>query len=105
MLTCPCLNSSPTCSSFYAGGSLLFRPFFTEGKGKKTEGNPWILFSYLNKRSDVGLLQISKKAIRDAIQTLVDKGIILKKKETGFSPYLIPEDFETKKKEFLTNLK
>jgi len=79
--------------------------FFTEGKGKKSEGNHWILMSYLNRRRDVGLLQISNKSINDALQVLVDQGIIMKKKGAGFSPYLIPEDFETKKKEFLANLK
>ena len=79
--------------------------YFVEGKGKKTEGNYWILMSYLNRRRDVGLLQISNKSMKDALQFLVDNNIVLKKKETGFSPYVIPEDFETKKKEFLANLK
>jgi len=79
--------------------------FFSEGKGKKSEGNPWILFSYLNRRRDVGLLQISKKSIREVIQMLIDKDIILKKRGSGFPPYIMPDDFETKKKEFLANVK
>ena len=79
--------------------------FFTEGKGKKSEGNPWILFSYLYRRQDVGLLPLSKKAIKDAVQILIEREIILKKKETGFSPFSLSDDFENKKKEFLANIK
>lgn len=79
--------------------------FFSEGKGKKSEGNRWILMSYLNRRRDVGLLQISNRAINDALQVLIDQGIIAKKKGAGFSPYLMPEDFEERKKGFLANLK
>lgn len=79
--------------------------FFNDGKGKKSEGNPWILFSYLNRRKDVGMLQISKKSIRDAIQVLIDKDLIHKKRGAGYSPYLMPEDFEERKNKFLAGLK
>lgn len=79
--------------------------FFNDGKGKKSEGNPWILFSYLNRRKDVGMLQISKKSIRDAIQVLIDRDLIHKKRGAGYSPYLMPEDFEEKKDKFLSGLK
>ena len=78
--------------------------FFTEGKGKKSEGNPWILLSYLDRRRDVGLLSISKRSMRDALHTLIENGLIQKKKGTGVSPYLLSADFENKKKEFLTKL-
>lgn len=79
--------------------------FFTEGKGKKSEGNHWILISYLNRRRDVGLLQISSKSMRDAIQTLVEKGIILKKRDNTHSPFTLSENYEDLKKEFLNSLK
>lgn len=79
--------------------------FFTEGKGKKSEGNPWILISYLKTRRDVGLLPISNKSIRDAIQLLIDKDIIHRKKGSGPSPLHRPENFENRKKDFLNSLK
>jgi uncharacterized protein (TIGR00288 family) len=79
--------------------------FFNQGKGKKSEGNPWILFSYLDRRRDVGLLPISKGAIREALQVLIEQGIISKKKSSGVSPYILSEDFENKKNEFLKTIK
>ena len=51
------------------------------------------------------MLQISKKSIRDAIQVLIDKDLIHKKRGAGYSPYLMPEDFEAKKDKFLSGLK
>jgi hypothetical protein len=79
--------------------------FFAQGKGKKSEGNPWILLSYLDRRRDVGLLPISKIAIRDALQSMIEHGVILKKKGTGVAPYSLPSDFEQMKKEFLATIK
>jgi uncharacterized protein (TIGR00288 family) len=79
--------------------------FFAQGKGKKSEGNPWILLSYLDRRRDVGLLPISKISIRDALQSMIEHGVILKKKGSGVAPYSLPADFEQMKKEFLATIK
>lgn len=76
--------------------------FFEEGRGKKTEGNAWILHAYLNKRRNFGLLPLSNEALDDAVQVLIDKELLVRHKEDGkYAPYSLPDDFERRKNVFL----
>jgi len=79
--------------------------FFEEGRGKKTEGNAWILYAYLNKRRSFGLLPLSKEALDDAVQVLISKGLLIQHNgEDKYSPYSLPDDFEQRKNVFLEGL-
>lgn len=78
--------------------------FFEEGRGKKTEGNAWILYAYLKKRRNFGLLPLSNEALDDAVQVLVNEGLLIQQEETKHSPYSVPDGFEQRKNVFLEGI-
>jgi hypothetical protein len=86
------------------GGFAGLQTFFEEGRGKKTEGNAWILYAYLKKRRNFGLLPLSNEALDDAVQVLVNEGLLIQQEETKHSPYSVPDDFEQRKNIFLEGI-
>ncbi|RMD84476.1 MAG: NYN domain-containing protein, partial [Lentisphaerae bacterium] len=72
-----------------------------EGEGNPNQGKLWIINAYLHKRRLNGELQLANEVFANAIKQLTEAGVLL---HPSKDIYLLPENFEERKEEFLDEL-
>ncbi len=72
-----------------------------EGKGRPNQGKLWIINAYLHRKRLDGRLSLVNTVLFDALQALARKGVL---EHPNPDTYLLAEDFEVKKEEFLDEL-
>ncbi len=71
-----------------------------EGAGRPNQGKLWIINAYLHRQRLDGKLPLANQILYNALQALVAEGVL---SHPSQDTYLLPDDFEEKKKAFLDN--
>ena len=72
-----------------------------EGAGKANQGKLWIINAYLHRKRIDGILPLANQVLFNALQALMEYGAL---RRTENDCYLMTEDYEFKKEEFLDEL-
>ncbi len=73
-----------------------------DGEGKFLKGKRWIIFAYLNKQKELGLISFDKRWYKPVLETLAKNQILVRVEQ---DVYHIAEDWEQKKDKFIESIK